>query len=116
MTGIRQVLSFLGVLLATGFFYGCGVGAYYQPSGVFPSAGIYMDTTSGSLILDNGVSPTKEGKACGTGILGIIATGDTSAETAMKMGGIKKAVFVTQNIKVIVWGVYSEVCTIVRGN
>ena len=116
MTSMGRIVSSMGVLAATALLYGCGVGGYYQPAGLFPSAGIYTETTSGSLILENGVTPAKEGRACGTGILGIVATGDTSVETAMKNGGIKKAVYVTQYIKLFVWGAYVEVCTIARGN
>jgi len=60
-----------------------------------------METTSGGILHDNGATATKEGKACGQGILGIVATGDTSVETAMKNGGIKKAVYTNQYIKAI---------------
>jgi len=113
---MRRTLSLTVVALVALSLAGCSsVGGYYQPAGLFPTGGIYMETTSGSLILENGVTPTKEGKACGSWIL-VVGTGDTSVETAMKNGGIKKAVFVTQYIKAILGSVYGEVCTIVRGN
>jgi hypothetical protein len=111
----RGLMS-VGVLATILSLAGCGVGGYMQPGGLFPTAGIYMETTSGGIIYENGVTPTKTGKACGTGILGIIATGDTSVEAAMNNGGIKKAVFTEQYIRNIVWGIYVEVCTIVKGN
>jgi NADPH-dependent glutamate synthase beta subunit-like oxidoreductase len=96
--------------------YGCaGVGSYYQPAGVFPSGGIYTDTTSGSLILENGATPTKEGKACGSWIV-VVGTGDTSIETAMKNGGVQKVIFVTQTVRSILGPIYGEVCTVVKGN
>jgi hypothetical protein len=75
-----------------------------------------METTSGGILHDNGVTPTKTGKACGTSILGIIATGDTTVEAAMHNGGITKAVYTQQSIKGILWGAYVEVCTIAKGN
>lgn len=114
---MKRVLMSLGVIVFATSLYGCsGIGSYYQPSGLFPSAGIYMETTSGGILHDNGATPTKTGKACGTGILGIVATGDTTVEAAMNNGGIKKAVFTEQSIKSILWGLYVEVCTIAKGN
>ena len=113
---MKKALTSLGVLAIAASLYGCGIGGYYQPSGLYPSAGIYMETTSGGILHDNGVTPTKTGKACGTSILGVVATGDTTVEAAMINGGIKKAVFTEQYIKGIFFGVYVEVCTIVKGN
>ena len=112
-----RILSSVGILATTALLYGCGgVGGYYQPSGLFPTAGIYMETTSGGILHDNGAVATKEGRACGTGVLGIVATGDTSVEAAMKNGGIKKAVYTNQSIKQILGGFYVEVCTVAKGN
>lgn len=109
-------LSLLGLFLAILVTTGCGgVGAYTQPSGVFPYGSIYTESTSGGIILDNGATPSKEGKACGSYII-FVGTGDTSVEKAMQNGGIKKAIFVTQYLKLILGGFYGEVCTIVRGN
>lgn len=57
---------------------------------------------------------SKEGKACGKNILGIVATGDVSVETAKKNGKITNITAVTTEIKNMI--VMSDVCTIVRGN
>jgi hypothetical protein len=104
-------------MLSTVVLAACGgIGGYTQPAGLFPLGTIYTETTSGSDILENGSTASKEGKACGTVILGMIGTGDTSVETAMKNGGIKKVVFVTQKLKMIFWSLYGEVCTVARGN
>ncbi len=92
-----------------------GVGGYTQPAGLFPAGFIYTETVSGSQVYENGVNPTKEGKACGNYIV-FIGTGDTSVETAMKNGGIKKLVFVKQSIRSVLGPIYGEVCTIARGN
>jgi hypothetical protein len=78
-------------------------------------AGIYMETTSGGILHDNGATPTKTGKTCGNSILGIVATGDTTVESAMKNGGIQKAVYTEYYLKNIL-NLYWEVCTIVKGN
>ena len=113
---MSRILSLAVVVLAVASLSGCaGYGSYFQPAGLYPAGSIFSETTSGSLILDNGATPTKEGKACGTWIL-VVGTGDTTVETAMKNGGIKKAIFVTQYIKSILGPIYGEVCTIVKGN
>ena len=114
---MKRALMSLGVVLFAAVAAGCsGVGGYTQPGGLTPTAGIYMETTSGGILHDNGVTPTKTGKACGTGIMGIVATGDTSVEAAMNNGGIKKAVYTQEYIKSFVWGLFVEVCTIAKGN
>ena len=102
---MKRALMSLGVLIGVASLSGCGIGGYYQPSGIHPTAGIVMETTSGGILHDNGVTPTKTGKACGTSILGIVASGDTTVEAAMNNGGIKKAVFTNQHIRYVVWGV-----------
>lgn len=57
---------------------------------------------------------TKEGRACGKNILGIIATGDVSVEAAKSNGKISNVTAVTTEVKNMI--VMSDVCTIVRGN
>lgn len=113
---MRRTFSLVVVALVALSLAACtGFGGYYQPAGLFPWGGIYTETESGTLILENGVTPTKEGKACGTWVV-VVGTGDTSVESAMKNGGIKKAVFITQKIKAILGPIYGEICTVVRGN
>lgn len=113
---MKNVLMSVGVVVFAAIATGCaGVGGYTQPAGITPTAGVFMETTSGGILHDNGVTPTKTGKACGTSILGIVATGDTTVHTAMNNGGIKKAVYTEQYIKNIL-SVFVEVCTIVKGN
>src|SRR5574340_173360 len=113
---MKRILMSLGIVACAASLYGCsGVGGYYQPAGLFPTGWIFHETTSGSILNDNGATPSKTGKSCGTDILGIVATGDTSVEAAMNNGGIKKVVYTEQYIKSIL-GVYVEVCTIAKGN
>ncbi|MBH0200759.1 MAG: hypothetical protein HP496_00265 [Nitrospira sp.] len=114
---MKRALTLVGLMAFAAVAAGCsGVAGYTQPGGLTPTAGIYMETTSGGILHDNGATPTKTGKSCGTGILGIVATGDTTVETAMNNGGIKKAVYTEQSIKSILGGFYVELCTIVKGN
>lgn len=112
---MQKYLLFSVLLLSVVALTACaGVGGYTQPAGIFPAGAIFTDTTSGSQVYENGVRPTKTGKACGTYIL-FVGTGDTSVETAMNNGGIKKLVFVTQSIRSILGPLYGEICTIARG-
>ena len=112
---MRKGLMLLAVGLVGVSLTACaGVGGYTQPAGLFPVGLLYSETVSGSQVLENGTAATKEGKACGTYII-FVGTGDTSVETAMKNGGIKKLVFVTQSVKMILGSLYGEVCTIARG-
>lgn len=55
----------------------------------------------------------KEGRACGKNILGIVATGDMSVETAKREGNITNITAVSTNVKNMI--IMSEVCTVVRG-
>ena len=108
---VAGILSF-GLALA-----GCsGAMVGFQPSLFTAGPGlIYTDVQGGSLVVEN-ATPSKTGSACSTQILGVVATGDTRVETAMNNGGIKKLSYVSQSLKSYVFGVYSEVCTIARGN
>jgi len=54
------------------------------------------------------------GEACATSILGAVATGDASIETAKKSGGIAQVVAVDHTSNSIL-GVYAKYCTIVYG-
>lgn len=113
---MKNVLN-VSLLVAVCFMLvGCGAGSFTQPNASFATAGIYTDVQGGSMVLDNGVAPTKTGTACSNGILGIVATGDTRVETAMANGGITKLVYVNTSLKSILFGAMTEICTIARGN
>ena len=57
----------------------------------------------------------KKGEACGMSILGIIAIGDASIDTARRNGGIRSISTVDEQFTSILMGLYSSKCTIVRG-
>lgn len=72
----------------------------------------WNDTISG--VSDNSVEVRKQGEACATNILGIVASGDSSIETAKRNGGVKKVAFAdTTYFNVL--GVYQKGCTVVKG-
>src|SRR3569832_753454 len=87
---MRRGLLFVALMISIFSLTACaGIGGYTQPGGLFPVGLVYTDSVSGSQVLDNGATASNEGKACGTYII-FVGTGDTSVETAMKNGGIKK--------------------------
>jgi hypothetical protein len=74
----------------------------------------FNETKYGNIATDESVA-TKEGKACGTSILGAVAQGDASIIAAKANGGITKVSSVDHYAKSIL-GIYGEWCTIVKGN
>ncbi len=72
----------------------------------------WQDTISGAV--NNDVKITKKGEACSRNILGLFAFGDSSVETARRMGGIKKVAFADTNYFNIL-GLYQKGCTIAKG-
>jgi hypothetical protein len=72
----------------------------------------WSDTISG--VSDNSVETTKQGEACATNILGLVASGDSSIETAKRNGGVKKVAFAdTTYLNVL--GLFQKGCTVVKG-
>jgi hypothetical protein len=57
----------------------------------------------------------RSGEACATSILGLIATGDASIETARKNAGISKISAVDMSGSSIL-GIYAKYCTVVYGS
>ncbi len=66
------------------------------------------------VLINETVSSAKEGVACGRSVLGVYGSGDMSIETAAKNGKITKISSVNKEVKNRV--LWSDVCTIVRGN
>jgi hypothetical protein len=80
-----------------------------------PMAGTTFNETKFGNIATAESDATKEGKACGTSILGAVAQGDASIVAAKAAGGITKVTSVDHYAKNIL-GVYGEWCTIVKGH
>ncbi len=77
-------------------------------------ATLYMDV-KGPLTATEATSATKQGRACAQNILGLVATGDASIDTAARAGGIKQIVSVDFESNHIL-GIVGNFCTIVKGN
>lgn len=80
-----------------------------------PMAGIIFNETKYGFTATDASAANKEGKACGTSILGWVAQGDASVQAAKAAGGINTVASVDHYAKNIL-GVYGEWCTIVRGS
>lgn len=92
-------------LLALGA--GCG------PKVASPTLGLlYTDVTWGADA--EGGNGMKQGKACAQTLLGLLATGDASIETAKRAAGIKEVVSVDYYSHHVL-GLMGEFCTIVTG-
>ncbi len=74
---------------------------------------IYTDMRDGVTATSNQAG-NRVGEACGTSILGWVATGDSSIEAARRAGGITMVSSV-DNYASSILGVYAKYCTIVRG-
>jgi len=72
----------------------------------------WNDTISG--VTDNSVAVEKKGTACSSNVLGIVATGDSSVEAAMKNGGLKKVAYADTTYLNIL-GLYQKGCTVAKG-
>jgi hypothetical protein len=99
-----QVLLFLGAML---FAYGCA-------SVSSPVMGSLFTDVKGPITATQETSAGKTGKACATGILGLVATGDASIDAAKKAGGVIQVSSVDHSSKSIL-GIWTEFCTIVNG-
>lgn len=89
-------------------FTGCGV--VMSPA----NATIYVDT-KGPISVGESTTYSKIGRAECTTILGIVATGDASIQTATRNGQITKIAFVDYEAKNIL-GIYGTFTTIVYGD
>ena len=96
-----RYIALIGIVL---MLAGC---ATYAPHGMIYTEG-KMGVQAGSGAAD------KQGRACMTSILGLIATGDASIEAAKAAGGIKEVVNMNYEVKNIL-GVFGEYCLVVKG-
>jgi TRL-like protein family len=109
MKQIKVALALVGMTAAALSLAAC------QPIVASPMLGTtFNETKYGNIATDESVA-NKEGKACGTSILGAVATGDASVMAAKANGGITKVSSVDHYAKSIL-GIYGEYCTIVKGN
>lgn len=79
-----------------------------------PVTGLWYTDAHSSVTATSNQAGNRVGEACATSILGIVATGDASIETARRNGGITMISGVDDHATSIL-GVYAKYCTIVRG-
>lgn len=101
----KNLLGFFVVLLLSG----CAGAMLRQPvTGL-----LYSDVQAPTLVSDNKTG-NRVGEACAQSILGLVATGDASVETARRNGGITLISSVDADTENYL-GLYSKYCTVVRG-
>jgi len=109
MKQIKVALTLVGITAAALSLANCA------PIVASPMLGTTFNETKYGNIATAETATTKEGKACGTSILGAVAQGDASIVAAKANGGITKVTSVDHYAKSIL-GIYGEWCTIVKGN
>lgn len=83
--------------------------ATYMPAGA-----LYVGAKGGIAAADS-TSYSKVGKSQATSVLGLVATGDASIQTAARNGGITKIKYVDYEVENIL-GIYGKYTTIVYGD
>lgn len=79
-----------------------------------PVTGFWYTDAQGSVGASSNQAGNRVGEACATSILGLIATGDASIETARRKGGITLITSVDDKATSVL-GIYAKYCTVVRG-
>ena len=79
-----------------------------------PLMGIIFNDTKFGWEATQNATATKEGKACASTIMGLVATGDASISAAKAAGGITEVAHVDHTAHSIL-GVVADFCTIVKG-
>ena len=109
MKQIKVALTLVGITAAAFTLASC------MPIVHSPMQGTTFNETKYGNIATDESSATKEGKACGTSILGWVAQGDASIAAAKANGGITKVTSVDHYAKNVL-GIFGEWCTIVKGS
>lgn len=105
---MKKVVKLSFVAACAMVFASCA--AVSTPAGV---GGLYTSVTSGEAVTSNSLG-SKVGTSSASNILGIIATGDASIQTAARSAGIKKISHVDSK-KTSVLGLFGTYKTIVYG-
>lgn len=104
---LRRLVYSVSLIVMTGIT-GCALPTR------FPLVGALYTSTQQGLAATAQLS-VKRGEACASHILGVVATGDASIEAARKAGGIRSISTVDEAVTAYVFGLYSQVCTVVHG-
>ena len=79
-----------------------------------PLMGVFYNETKFGYMATTDTNTSKEGKACATSIMGLVATGDASIAAAKANGGVTEVSHVDHSAKSTL-GIIAEFCTIVKG-
>lgn len=79
-----------------------------------PAGGLLVTATQGPVSASGGPAGNRVGEACASSILGLVAIGDASIDTARRNGGIAEVTSVDRSYLQILF-FYGRSCTIVRG-
>lgn len=79
-----------------------------------PSIGFLYTNVQGPIAVGKGTGSSKTGEACANNFLGLISVGDASIDAAKKAGNIHEVATVDHSSK-IVFFVYGQYCTVVKG-
>jgi hypothetical protein len=101
----KFLMLFFGVFPFT-FFISCA-------STRAPLIGVLYTSTQSGLAATVQAS-SKEGEACAISILGVVAVGDASIDTAKRNGRIVSISTIDEKLTSFL-GIYNQYCTIVRG-
>ncbi|AKU99063.1 hypothetical protein AKJ09_05727 [Labilithrix luteola] len=104
MNKIVSLAGFAGLLALSS---GCAMAASPVTGFVYNGSQAHQSATGNPL-------GAKRGESCSSSILGIVATGDASAQAAAAAGGITKVSLVDTEVSSIL-GVYAKYCTVVHG-
>jgi hypothetical protein len=99
----------IALVLSTVLLTNCATVGSRMGSGIF-----YTNVKDYTNVEFENIGTSKAGKSCGTNILGLVVTGNTSIDAAKKKGGITKVATVDFEGTSIL-GLYSTVCLVVRG-
>lgn len=106
---MHRILSIGIVLISALFLSNCFYATQFgMQNGLLYSSG--SSGFSGSFERDD----YKQGEACATSILGLVATGDASISAASSRAGIQKIANVSHKVEGVL-GYYQKYCTVVRG-
>jgi len=104
---MKKVMILVLVVTVAAFAMGCAKASS-------PVNGLLFSDVKAPISATSSTANSKTGEACASSILGLIATGDASIETAKKTGGITEVGSVDHSSMNIL-GFYAKFCTIVKG-
>jgi uncharacterized membrane protein len=102
-------LRMIGLVLWVFFVTSCA------SSGPHINGGALFTMVDGPVTSTNAGSDELKGSACAINVLGLVAVGDNSIETAKRSSGIKVVSSVDYNHMSVLW-FFTKVCTNVKGS